>query len=68
MPKNSISSKFAFIGENLDLKKNVNLEIDSHGRIVSISFDEPEDDIILNNNENHFLMVPGLMLGCHAHL
>ena len=38
MANKYIFSKYALIGDTLDLKQNVNLEIDQSGKIIEISF------------------------------
>ena len=67
MPNSSISSKYAFLGDNLELKKNVSLEIDKDGKFSNISYDEPEENIVLDNTTKSFLMIPGL-INSHIHI
>ncbi len=67
MPNSQIFSKYGLIGENLDLKENVSLEIDKDGRILNIEFENPGKilDIIPENKNN--LMIPGL-INSHIHI
>ena len=67
MARKYIFSKYALIGENLDLKQNVKIEIDRDGRILNITFDEIiEKTEILPNNKT-FLMIPSLF-NSHVHI
>ncbi len=67
MPNSSISSKYALLGDNLDLRKYVTLEIDKDGKFSNISYEEPEEIIILDNNRPNFLIIPGL-INSHVHI
>ena len=67
MANKYIFSKYALIGENLDLKQNVKIEIDQDGRILNIYFDEIiEKTEILSKNQT-FLMIPGF-INSHVHI
>ncbi len=67
MAKKFLYSKYALIGENLDLKQNVNLEIDENGRIIHISCDNISANIEILPNHQTFLMIPGL-INSHIHI
>lgn len=58
---------FGLIGENLDIKKNIDLEIDKKGRIISINFDELDKNEKIINSEQPSLLVPGL-INSHIHI
>lgn len=67
MPNSQIFSKFGLIGENLDLKENVSLEIDKEGKILNIDFENSGKILdIAPENKNH-LMIPGL-INSHIHI
>ncbi len=67
MPNSQIFCKYGLIGENLDLKENISLEIDKEGQILNIDFENPGKilDIIPENKNN--LMIPGL-INSHVHI
>ncbi len=67
MAKKYLFSNYALIGDNLDLKQNVNIEIDQNGRITNISFDEISGKIEILPNHQTSLMIPGL-LNSHVHI
>jgi len=67
MPKKHIFTRYGLIGDNLDLKKNIDLEIDEEGRIVKISSEKPEKNIDLSRSEPNLLMIPGL-INSHVHV
>jgi len=67
MPHKEIFSKFGLIGDNLDLKENIYLEIDKEGKISNISFENPKKNITLSNQEQNFLLIPGL-INSHTHI
>ncbi len=55
------------IGDDLDVKKNVDIKIDDNGKILSINFDEcNENEQILSSNRTS-LLVPGL-INSHVHV
>ena len=67
MAKKYLFSKYALIGENLDLKQNVNIEIDQNGRIINISYDDIRENIEIIPNHQTFLMIPGF-INSHIHI
>jgi cytosine/adenosine deaminase-related metal-dependent hydrolase len=67
MHKTTIQSPCALIGDNLDLKKNVSVEIDKEGIISNISYEELEDNTQLLEIEQSKLMIPGL-INSHVHI
>jgi len=67
MAKKYLSSKYALIGDNLDLKQNVNLETDQNGRIITISYEDLSENIKIQPNHQTFLMIPGF-INSHVHI
>ncbi|MFW9898530.1 MAG: amidohydrolase family protein [Candidatus Thorarchaeota archaeon] len=67
MPNSQIFSKFGLIGENLDLKKNVSLEIDKEGKILNIDFENPGKILDIAPENKNYLMIPGL-INSHIHI
>jgi len=67
MANKYLFSNYALIGEDLDLKQNVNLEIDQNGRIINISCDNISENIEILPNHQTFLMIPGF-INSHVHI
>jgi cytosine/adenosine deaminase-related metal-dependent hydrolase len=67
MPNKHIFNRYGLIGDNLDLKKNIDMEIDNKGRIIDISYSDPEKFIDLSENEQNLLMIPGF-INSHVHI
>jgi cytosine/adenosine deaminase-related metal-dependent hydrolase len=67
MHKTTIQSSYALIGDNLDLKKNVSLEIDNEGKILNIVCETPEENIQSLITNQSTLMIPGL-INSHVHI
>ena len=67
MPNSQIFSKFGLIGENLDLKENVSLEIDKEGKILNIDFENPDKILDIAPENKNYLMIPGL-INSHIHI
>ncbi|GAG56246.1 unnamed protein product, partial [marine sediment metagenome] len=59
--------RYGLIGDNLDLKKNIDMEIDNKGRIIDISFSNPGKFIDLSEKELNYLMIPGF-INSHVHI
>jgi len=62
-----IISKYGLIGENLDIKKNVTLEINNEGKICSISHDNIKSGLNLIPNKQNHLILPGF-INSHTHI
>jgi hypothetical protein len=62
MPNKEIYSRFGLIGNNLDLRENISLEINKDGKIVKINYDTPKRDFELSAKNQNFLMIPGLLI------
>ena len=67
MPTSHIFCKYGLIGENLDLKENISLEINSEGKILKIVFDEPPKDLDTSSKDQDLLIIPGL-INSHVHI
>ncbi|MFX1489073.1 MAG: amidohydrolase family protein [Promethearchaeota archaeon] len=67
MPKTIIHTPYALIGEDLELKKNVSLELDDYGKIRHISHEEPEENLQPLRGDHSTLMIPGL-INSHMHI
>lgn len=67
MPNSQIFSKYGLIGENLDLKENVSLEIDKEGQIVNIDFETPGKILDISPENKNYLMIPGF-INSHIHI
>jgi len=67
MPTKHVFTRYGLIGDNLDLKKNIDMEIDKEGRIMNILYSDPGKYVDLRENEPNLLMVPGL-INSHVHV
>ena len=67
MANKYLFSKYALIGENLDLKQNVNLEIDQNGKISNISYDDISKGLNILPNRENLLTIPGF-INSHIHI
>ena len=66
MPKTTIYSNFGLIGDGLELKTNVSIEIDKSGKIAKLFYDDFRDDIT-SNKEPNYILIPGL-INSHIHI
>ena len=67
MSKKSLFSKYALIGENLELKQNVNFELTPDGKILNLLYDDIDSVMKISSNDSNFLMVPGF-INSHIHI
>lgn len=67
MPNKSIFSKFALIGEDLELKQDVFLEIDEKGKIIEITYNNPDKVIEICESNENYLLLPGF-INSHTHI
>ncbi|NVM37845.1 MAG: amidohydrolase family protein [Candidatus Lokiarchaeota archaeon] len=67
MANKYLFSNYALIGETLDLKQNVNLEIDQNGRIIGLSYDTISKNLEISPNRQTVLMIPGF-INSHIHI
>jgi cytosine/adenosine deaminase-related metal-dependent hydrolase len=62
-----IKSDFGFIGEDLDLKKDISITINEKGRIKDIECKDITNSSYIKVNENSSLIIPGL-INSHIHI
>lgn len=62
-----IISSYGFIGENLDIKKEVSVDINNEGKINSLSYEDIGESLNLKSYERNYLMVPGF-INSHIHI
>ncbi len=67
MANKYLFSKYGLIGENLDLKQNINLEIDQSGKILNLSYDDIDKNLEISPNHQIQLMIPGF-INSHIHI
>ncbi len=67
MPKTAIYSKYGLIGDDLELKKNISIEVDKDGKIITLSFENITNNIEISRKERSTLLVPGL-INSHIHI
>ena len=67
MPNSKVYSKYGLIGDELELKSDIILEIDQDGYISSLDFNDPPNNIQIIKNENTYLLIPGL-INSHIHI
>ena len=63
----NIFSNFALIGDDLELKQNVNVKISEDGRITDITYDNIDDELEINLKDQNSLLIPGL-INSHTHI
>ncbi len=67
MSNTTIRSNFGLIGERLELKKNISIELDDNGKITDIFYDNIEEDITFSKQKQIFLLIPGF-INSHVHI
>ena len=67
MVNKHILTRYGLIGDDLDFKANIDLEIDNEGRITSISSEKSGNFIDLSDDKSKLLMIPGL-INSHVHI
>ena len=67
MLEKDLYCKFGLIGENLELKQNINLSVDKEGKISELKFDEIEAEINFNRTRENYVIIPGL-INSHTHI
>lgn len=67
MSHKEIYTKFGLVGDNLDIKENIYLEIDKDGKISEVRCENPKKNIRISEEGNNFLMIPGL-INSHVHI
>ena len=66
MPKTIIDSNYGLIGDELELKTNVSIEIDKCGKIAKLFYNEIRGDITYSKHPN-YILIPGL-INSHIHI
>ena len=59
--------RYALLGEDLELKQNVNLEIDQSGKIIEISYDNITKNLEILPDGQSSLLIPGF-INSHVHI
>jgi len=67
MTNKYLFSEYGLVGENLDLKQNINLEIDQSGKILNLSYDDMDKNLEISPNHQILLMIPGF-INSHIHI
>ncbi len=67
MFETTIHSMYGLIGDELELKKNISIELDENGKIADLSYDNIEDDIHFSEKQHTYLLIPGLV-NSHVHI
>jgi len=67
MSQKHLYCRFGLIGENLELKQNVNLYFNEEGIIIDIKFEEIEAEINLDRTQENYVLIPGL-INSHTHI
>jgi cytosine/adenosine deaminase-related metal-dependent hydrolase len=67
MPVSSICSKYALIGEDLELKQDVSIEINDNGTISGLNYKNPEKSMISSESNQCYLLLPGF-INSHTHV
>ena len=67
MANKSFFCNYALLGEDLELKQNIILEIDSNGKIIEISYDNISTQIEITPNNQTSLLIPGF-INSHVHI
>jgi cytosine/adenosine deaminase-related metal-dependent hydrolase len=67
MANKNIFCRYALLGESLELKQNVNLEIDQSGKIRDISYDNINKNLKILPDDQPSLMIPGF-INSHVHI
>jgi cytosine/adenosine deaminase-related metal-dependent hydrolase len=62
-----VFSRYALIGEDLELKKNVTLLIDENGKISQISCEDPGISVDITPSDQNHIVIPGL-INSHTHI
>ena len=67
MSKTFIRSNYGLIGVDLELKKNIAVEVDEGGIITNLSYDDVREEISFSLKQPTFLLIPGL-INSHIHI
>jgi len=67
MPEKQIFSDYGLIGDNLELKKNIIIEINKEGKIRKTSSQKIENSANIAKNKPTYLLIPGF-INSHIHI
>ena len=67
MFKTTIYSNYGLIGDGLELKKNIAIDIEDNGKIVNLSYDNIREDFTIKIKKPTYLLIPGL-INSHVHI
>jgi len=67
MSNTTIHSNFGLIGDRLELKKNISIELDENGKIIEVLYDSINEDIIFSKQKQITLLIPGF-INSHVHI
>jgi cytosine/adenosine deaminase-related metal-dependent hydrolase len=67
MPTTHIFSKYGLIGDNLDLKENITIELNGEGKISKINFEEPSEKLEVSPENQNLILIPGF-INSHVHV
>ena len=67
MPNRQLTCKYGLIGDELELKSDISIEIDQEGHISNLEFNDAPTEIQLIKNKGTNLLIPGL-INSHVHI
>lgn len=67
MSNTTIRSNFGLIGDRLEFKKNISIELDDNGKITDIFYDSIKEDITFSKHKRITLLIPGF-INSHIHI
>ena len=67
MQDKSVSCQFGLVGRELELKRDIQLDIDKKGMIKKLSFKSTNESLDIKENKSNFIMIPGL-INAHVHI
>ncbi|MFX1588554.1 MAG: amidohydrolase family protein, partial [Promethearchaeota archaeon] len=62
-----INSDYGLIGDNLEIKKNIKIEISKNGKINKISYQNIDKSVSIAKSRPSYLLIPGL-INSHIHI
>lgn len=68
MPLSNLFSRYGIIGEDLELKQNIEISINAEGRISNLEFEDiKNDEISLKEENSNSFIIPGF-INSHVHI
>lgn len=67
MSNNSIKSAFGLIGGELELKTDVEVQIDDNGNISKLTHENPPNSLKIKKDSPNYLLIPGF-INSHVHI